>query len=203
MSSPNWTSDVLQGMCYWVGHRYSYYFDYPLGESALVGELCNLLVSKIPSDQKLLSEVLRKNLGVTTAGTTRCDLVVVNATAGTRDADVSNDVVSAIEIKRSSAGDSKFEEDLFRQHEFLTAQKGLGNNQTQAFLIVVSQRDRPTTFVTENGCAKKGEKTCIYDDGSQKHTVKYHVRRVCKATSSFGENAPENAYYAVMIEVVL
>ncbi|RZP54028.1 hypothetical protein D8T48_21250 [Vibrio vulnificus] len=202
MTIPNWTNDVLQGLCYWVGHRYSYYFDYPLGESALVGELCNLLSAKITSDQKLLSEVMRKNLGVKTKDSTRCDLVIVNKAAGGRDDDVSNDVITALEIKRACAGDNKFIEDLYRQHEFLKAQSNLGS-QAQAFLIVVSQRERPSIFVTEQGCAVKREKTCEYDDGNSIHTVKYHVRRVCKATNSFGDQAPERAYYAVMIEVVL
>ena len=202
MNLPNWTNSVLQGLCYWVGHRYSYYHGYPLGESALVGELCNLLCAKIPSEQKLLSEVLRKNLGVQSGGKTRCDLVIVNKSAGKRDEDVSNGVIMALEIKRACAGDNKFNEDLYRQSEFLQAQNTLGNS-AQAFLIVVSQRERPDTFVNENGCAFKGEKKCTFDDGSNKHIVKYHVRRVCKASNSFGDKAPETACYSVMIEVVL
>lgn len=34
--------DALQGLVFWIGHRHSLFYDYPLTEGALIAEICNL-----------------------------------------------------------------------------------------------------------------------------------------------------------------
>lgn len=44
---PRWALKSLQGITYWIGHRRSLYDQYPLGESAFVAELCNLIYAHL------------------------------------------------------------------------------------------------------------------------------------------------------------
>lgn len=195
---PCWTDDVLQALCYWIGHRYSYYSDYPLGEAALVGELCNILSSKISEEYRLLSEVMHSKLGIENGGRNRCDLVIVNKRRINREADVSKFVMYAIEVKRYISGVEKLNEDLYRLKQILEIQRKLNRN-GRVFLIVISQRKRPSEYVTEKGNAKKSLQSCRYDENE----IKFYVRRTCKAVNSFSRNAVNSAYYSILIEVVL
>lgn len=76
---PSWTDTVLHGLSYWIGHRRSYFGDYPLLEGAITAEMCNLINSKIDhsNDGYLYCEVVYRHItGVIEPDHRRVDLLI-------------------------------------------------------------------------------------------------------------------------------
>lgn len=121
---PNWTSDVLQGVTFWMGYRRSYFKDYPLLEGAIVAELCNLLSSKLnpDSDGRVFCEVPISNLiqdhtSRVERDTIRYDLLIAKENKPVRNSRQHNFFDSAsivIEVKRGSASRDDVGSDLQR-----------------------------------------------------------------------------------------
>ena len=188
---PDWIERALQGVAYWIGHRQSLYADYPLSESAIVTEICNLIHANIPDDHRLRCEVqyseFLKGRGDPTILTERAriDLIVAERRRVKRKFVLRPDF--AFEVKRANAPRAQVDADLRR----LAAVK-VARAATRAFLIVVSEASRPKRFVSERGKSIPGPHA-IAGGGH------YRVRRTLKAARAFsGKNS---AHYASLIEV--
>lgn len=187
---PRWAQRALQGVAYWMGHRRCLYRDYPLSEGALVAEICNLIYANLENLQ-LLCEVQYSSFvrGATLPeilqGRTRADLVVAEKQEPS-DADLVPKFV--IEVKRASSPWSLMAADLQR----LAAARRLCPG-VRAFLFVISEANRPKTFVHRRGHSRRGKHVIPNSEGY------YRVRRTWKAAHAFTKR--ERAQYACLIEV--
>ena len=175
-NKPNWTERLLQGSAFWVGYK-SQLYHYPLTEGAIVGEAAALLNSKLDSDYTLECEVMYKDLGLKDVGQTRADLVIKNV----------GEIDSVIEVKRAKAPNKKVTKDFERLAKFHKA-----NPSSRCYLLLVSQKLRPSNYITEEGKAILEE---IKGNG-----YKAKVRRACKAAASF--KSKNSAHYSCLIEVI-
>jgi len=191
---PNWTEELLTGLAFWVGYKRQYYRHYPLSEGAIVAESLSLLNAKI-SSQKLLPEVQYKNLcpvdNSNNFNLERADIVITN-TKSKKNEDLSGDIDCVIEVKRYSAGEILIERDLERLAKLLYYSN---KHKIRCFLIVVAQNKKPKKFITGKGNAEKKNLPLSFG-------YEASVRRVCKATASFGKNSMKHANYAYLIEVM-
>jgi hypothetical protein len=194
---PVWSEKALQGLAFWIGHRHALYPGYPLGESALIAEACNLIFANLGPGEVLLCERQYtqlmpdgrwpRNQGMRS----RADLVVVTGlTHSQAEAQTSllGHLSAVIEVKRASAPKAQIDQDLKRLAIFKNA-----NKNARAFLFVVAEAKRPRRFVSPEGGAMLGKNNI---PGENAH---YRVRRACKAAAAF--SGKESAHYACIIEV--
>lgn len=194
---PSWAEKAMQGLSFWIGHRHSLYSNYPLGESALVAEACNLIHANLETGQALLCEIpyktffthdhWPKNFGKRA----RIDLVVAGELThrSYKEHGLSaHQVLAAIEVKRSGAPKAQIDADLLRLARLKEAHPNV-----RAFLFLVSEARRPTRFVNDGGRAVAGNHEIF---GSNSY---FRVRRACKASAAF--SGKETAHYACIVEV--
>ena len=194
---PKWAEKALQGVAFWIGHRHSLYPNYPLGESALVAEVCNLMYANREPGMILLCERQYSQLMPRRAWPdylgprSRADLVVLNGISQ-REAQELGSLVghisAVIEVKRASAPKPQIDQDLIRLATLKHA-----NRDVRALLFVVAESGRPKRFVSDRGRAILGKHDI---PGADAH---YRVRRACKAAAAF--SGKESAHYACIIEV--
>lgn len=194
---PAWSEKALQGLAFWIGHRHSFYPNYPLGESALVAEACNLIFANLGPGEVLLCErqyaqLVRHGAWPSAHGArSRADLVVVTGLSHAQakaHASLQSFLSAVIEVKRASAPKMQIDQDLARLATFKHA-----NPTVRALLFVVAEAHRPKRFVTPEGTAILGKNDI---PGQDAH---FRVRRVCKAAATF--SGKESAHYACIIEV--
>lgn len=196
---PAWSEKALQGLAFWIGHRHALYPNYPLGESALVAEACNLIFANLEAGQVLLCE--RQYTQLMPEGSwpreqgarSRADLTVVTGlTHAQAEAQVSlqGHLFAVIEVKRASAPKAQIDQDLKRLALFKHQ-----NPTVRALLFVVAEAHRPKRFVAPEGRALLGKNDI---PGANAH---YRVRRACKAAAAF--SGKETAHYACIIEVFI
>ena len=191
--APGWLKRALLGTCFWMGHRRSMYREYPLGESAMVAELCNLLFANLPSDLKLVCEVqYSKLLDIQDQETeftekSRVDLCVCGPLK--KGDEPLNKVQCVLEVKRGSASNAAVNDDLRRLLEIKKAKPDV-----RAFLLLVSEGRRPTRFVTAESFAVRKRLVIPKANGH------CHVRAVMKAVPTV--KSLDNAHYACAIEVL-
>jgi hypothetical protein len=188
---PKWMAPALQGLAFWIGHRRALYSDYPLGESALVAELCNLIHAHLDKALQLRCEVQYKDYGVKSEALgplARMDLLI--SARPTVEGEDARPIV-AIEVKRWSAPKAQKALDLRR----LAALK-LAKPSMRAFLVVVAEASMPKDFVNEDGEAITKSHAI---DGTD---FRYKVRRVLKASHTFKKERFGSAQYVCLIEVL-
>jgi hypothetical protein len=194
---PTWSEKALQGLAFWIGHRRALYPNYPLGESALIAEACNLIFANLGPGELLLCERQYTQLmpdgmwPVSLGLRSRSDLSVVTGltqSQAEKQSSLREYLSAVIEVKRASAPKRQIDQDLKRLAILKHA-----NPEVRALLFVVAEAYRPQRFVTQEGKAVLGT---FNIPGQNAH---YRVRRVCKAAASFGSR--ESAHYACIIEV--
>lgn len=191
--APWWLRRALLGTCFWMGHRRSLYREYPLGESAMVAELCNLLFANLPTGLKLVCEVqYSKLLDIPDTETefterSRVDLCVCGPL--NKGEEPLPKVQCVLEVKRGSASTASVNDDLRR---LLELKRVLPN--VRAFLLVISEGKRPSRFVTAKSFAVRKKRAIPDADGH------CYVRAVMKAVPAV--KSLDNAHYACAIEVL-
>jgi hypothetical protein len=192
--APWWLKRALLGVCYWMGHRRSLYREYPLGESAMVAELCNLLFANLPTGLKLICEVqYSKFVKVQQSESeftekSRVDLCVCGPVR--KGDEPLHHVAFALEVKRGSASSASIEADLRRLLQMRKARP-----EVRAFLLLISEQRRPTRFVRDTSFAVKKKIPIEDTDGHCR------VRAVMKAVPAI--KSLDNAHYGCAIEVLL
>jgi hypothetical protein len=187
---PTWSGKALQGITFWIGHRRSLYNHYPLGESAFVAELCNLIFAHLDKDHVLQCEVMYselakgKKLPDIFTKRARADIVVLKKSAS-QEEPIPKYI---IEVKRGSAATKDINTDLRR----LSAIKKM-KPRYRTMLFIVSEAKRLDRFVTSDGQSVRGKENIPDDDGY------YIVRRTYKAAHAF--KTIETAQYASLLEV--
>lgn len=196
---PTWSERALQGLAFWIGHRHALYPNYPLGESALVAEACNLIFANLGPGEALLCERQYSQLmptgtwPISQGARSRADLTVTTGlTHSQAEAQTSLQgyLSAVIEVKRASAPKAQIDQDLRRLAIFKHA-----NPAVRALLFVVAESHRPKRFVAPKGKAILGK------NDIQGQNAHYRVRRACKAATAF--SGRETAHYACIIEVFL
>lgn len=194
---PNWSEKALQGLAFWIGHRHALYPNYPLGESALVAEACNLIFANLGPGEVLLCERQYTQLMPDGAwprdqgARSRADLTVVTGlthSQAEKNPSLGSFLSAVIEVKRASAPRAQIDQDLSRLAILKNA-----NPTVRALLFVVAEAHRPKRFVSPEGKAILGKNDI---PGKNAH---YRVRRACKAAAAF--SGKESAHYACIIEV--
>jgi hypothetical protein len=191
--APWWLRRALLGTCFWMGHRRSLYREYPLGESAMVAELCNLLFANLPTGLKLVCEVqYSKLIDIPDTETeftekSRVDLCVCGSLQ--RGEDPLTKVQYVLEVKRGSASTTGVNDDLRRLLEIRRALPHV-----RAFLLLISEGKRPGRFVTEKSFAVRKKLPIPNSSGH------CYVRAVMKAVPAV--KSLDNAHYACAIEVL-
>jgi hypothetical protein len=188
---PVWCAKAAQGITYWTGHRRCLYDDYPLGESAFVAEICNLIFAHLGKDEVLLCEVRYSELA---AGgelpecirpRARADIVVAEAPLQKGAEPLPKFVV---EVKRGSAPKREIDADLRR---LVSIRRMIPDY--RAFLIVVAEAKRLDRFVTSEGQSVRDTHAIPDDEGH------FRVRRTFKAAHAF--KSRDTAQYASILEV--
>lgn len=197
-----WLEKALQGLAFWIGYNRAFYFGYHLHEGALVASARSLIQANMPSDLVLYSEwhykllVPGKNedrLNDTKDNNTRADFVICSKPRFKidREDNISNFVQFVFEVKRGTVDDSHFDKDILRLKRYLSA----SDNDSRAFLLVISEEHRPSKFVNErDGKAIMG-KQYIEETG-----IYYKIHRVLKAAHSFEKK--NKAHYVCLVEVL-
>jgi hypothetical protein len=188
---PPWLERALQGLTFWVGHRRQLYSGYPLGESAFVAELCNLIYTHLPDTFLLRCEVQYTELvsgdveANVLSAKARADIVISEKVDGSREGAIPKWV---IEIKRASAPAAQIIHDLRR----LAAVKS-AHGDVKTFLVIIAEASRPKSYVSDEGASKLGWREI------PESALKYRVRRTLKAAHAFTN--PDSAQYACLLEV--
>ena len=191
--APWWLRRALLGTCFWMGHRRSLYREYPLGESAMIAELSNLLFANLPTGLKLVCEVqYSKLLDIPDKETeftekSRVDLCVCGPVK--KGEEPLEKVQCVLEVKRGSASKAAVDNDLRRLLELKMARPGV-----RAFLLLVSEGRRPDRFVTSKSFAVRKKLAITETNGH------CYVRAVMKAVPAV--KSLDNAHYACAIEVL-
>ena len=192
---PAFLERALQGLAFWVGHRRAYYNSYPLSESALVTEACNLIQANLSEKQMLRPEILYRNMiditDINIAKNARADLVIFDHNAPDPYKEYAGDAVQFLfEVKRGSSTTALINEDLRRLHSFKTkCRKG-----ARAFFILASESSLPSRFVdSEKGISR------LHAHKIPKTNGVFHVRRTVKAAASFKKK--KTAHYVSIAEV--
>ncbi len=176
-----------------MGHRRALYREYPLGEAAMVAELCNLLFANLPTGHKLVCEVqYSKLLDIPDEETeftekSRVDLCVCWPIV--KGENPLEKVKCVLEVKRGSASNAAVNEDLRRLLEIKKAMPAV-----KAFLLLISEGKRPIRFVTDESFAVRKKLPIPDTDGH------CYVRAVMKAVPAV--KSLDNAHYACAIEVL-
>ncbi len=199
----SWLINAMQGITFWVGHRHAFFSSYPLSESALVAEFCNLVAVQLPNGKYLLPERLYRTLtpkgSIEKTNTTRADLIITNSICpGPATKNIASCVEYVIEIKRATSSKKERNKDLCRLCEFLS-KSAPG---TRAFLLVISESIIPDDYVSsKSGTGRKGKykiKSQEKLSGDKKVIGHYRMRRTCKAAKTFKS---KKAHYACLLEV--
>ena len=190
---PECLKKALQGVTYWIGHRRCLFNHYPLGEAAMVAELCNLIFTHLHDDQSLQCEVQYSSLvapGKLPSDLTeraRVDLVIWKQHSE------GNEIPQfLIEVKRGSATKSEIDKDLQRLASISAVLP-----KCRKILIVAAEAERPERFVNGEGQSITG-----------KHPVPlnsnyiYRVRKTAKAIHAVREGNFDRAQFACLIEVL-
>lgn len=176
-----------------MGHRRALYRKYPLGEAAMVAELCNLLFANLPTGLKLVCEVqYSKLLEIPDKETefterSRVDLCVCGPLK--KGEEPLDKVQCVLEVKRGSASNTAVDDDLRRLLEIKRARPSV-----KAFLLLISEGKRPSRFVTDKSFALRKKLSIPKTDGH------CYVRAVMKAIPAV--NSLDNAHYGCAIEVL-
>ena len=201
---------AMQGLCFWVAHRHSYYYKHPLPEGALVAEFANLLEGRLPANNHLYCEILYKNtlarpaqskdFGTSRFQDCRADLLIATEAVSTktiRTHDFSKSVEAVIEVKRGTASKATLSDDLSRLHYV----KSL-NPDISSYLLIASESTLPTQLPLFSKTARQSaaEATAtnrkIFIEKIDSHVA---VRRVCKAMAS---SKAKQVHSAVLVEVL-
>jgi len=187
-----WAKKALQGITFWIGHRHCLYEHYPLGESAFVAELCNLIFAHLDKTKfTLRCEVLYRDLAAELppemfGALARADIVISKRSlikgAEGRPTDI-------IEVKRGKATKALIHADLRRLAEVQRR-----THTCRTFLFVVCESYRPSAFITSEGVSVGGEHAIIDDANAC-----YRVRRTFKAAHAYTNK--ESGQYACCLEV--
>ena len=173
---PRWASRALQGITYWIGHRRCLYRNYPLGESAIVAEICNLIYANLSDQDELTCEIQYTDLirGKATptilTGRARADLVIADQSKTAPEIDPK----FIIEVKRATAARAQVDLDLRR-----LAEAHSRHPTARTFLFVVAEAGRPKRFVTELGASVRGMQTI------PETRAYFRVRRTWKAAHAY------------------
>jgi len=186
---------ALQGLAFWIGHRRAYYSSYPLSESALVTEACNLIQAKLPTNLILRPEILYRRVfdatGTEIPDKARADLVILDSSAPDPYKSYVGDAVHFLfEVKRGGTSTKLINDDLRRLHAF----KSKCRPEARAFFILASESSLPERFVD----SEKGESKLHAHPIPGTKGV-FHVRRTVKAAASFRNK--KTAHYVSIAEV--
>jgi hypothetical protein len=187
-----WATKSLQGITYWIGHRHCLYEHYPLGESAFVAELCNLIYAHLDQTNfSLRCEVLYRELATKLPPDicphqSRADIVISKKS---RIKGAEGQPTGIIEVKRGTASKTLVHADLRR---LAAVGRRIGNCRT--FLFVVCESYRPPAFITSDGKSVRGEHAIIDDPNAC-----YRVRRTFKAAHAYKNK--DRAQYACCLEI--
>lgn len=190
---PDWLSNAMQGLCYWIGHHHAYYRFYPLFEGAISGELCKLIGSKVSGNGILHCEAYYQDY-MDDKSRSRVDLFVAD--------NLSNPDAQrrcAIEVKRGSTSKREIDQDIARLLELKRADPSI-----QTYLLIVSETTLPKQydwFATKRAGGidlKANLAKFTICNASNKAIGYFKVRRVCKAMSSL---TPKQVHSAVLVEV--
>ena len=189
--TPKWANRALQGITYWIGHRRMIYGQYPLGESALVAEICNIIYANLPEYLTLRCEVQYTELlggnphPNELTQRARADLVVAAKVKGKREGAEPKFV---IEVKRGSAPPGQINSDLRRLAAVRTSNPGI-----RTMMFLVAEAHLPKRFVAAEGKSILGPHKI---PGSVGH---FRVRHTFKAAHAFSRT--NHAQYACLVEV--
>lgn len=194
---PSWAIKSAQGITYWTGHRRALYNGYPIGESAFVAELCNLIFANLDKQSFFLKcEVMYRVLAkphprpVGIPDRARTDLVIYRKQVSPTSEPTPEYIV---EVKRASSSASMILEDLKR----LALIKAV-LPECRALLYVIAEATRPTAYVSDKGVSITRKARSIKDSTGNKIGY-YHIRLIKKAAHAITKI--ERAQYAVVLEV--
>jgi hypothetical protein len=158
-------------------------------EGAIVGEMCNLISSEIGSSQRLLCETkYSKIIGSGSDGRFADLTISSNEAKPGVEHEFSREVESVVEVKRYSQSLTAIYQDMRKLLELKRA-----NSTPRTFLVLVTQRTRPDTFVSEVGKAMLNHFDIPDEDGE------FRVRTAKKAAKGF--ESYDHAHYSCLIEV--
>jgi len=202
--------EAMQGLCYWVAHRHSYYYKHPLPEGAIVAELANLIEGRLPTGQHLFCEIPYKNIfdhkskvdyfKESRFSDARMDLLIASekvSVESVRKHDFGHGSNTVIEVKRGDTLKAPFFQDLLK----LAAVKRLSPN-ISTFLLLVSENKLPSQlkFFANTGRGNAVDAVATrqksYVDAIEGDVA---IRRVCKAMAS---SKAKQVHTAVLVEVL-
>lgn len=191
-----WAERALQGLAFWMGYRRALFDGYEIPEAALVTESCSLLQTSLPKELVLLCEqqykkILPPNAPLKILGKLdRADLVIAhNSVRKAKAGAITQHLEIVIEVKRWATKWKLIVDDMQRLHEMIK----LANKPLRGWLFVISERELPDAFVTEEGASIGGVHQIEKSEGY------YKVRKTCKASHRF--KTTEVANYACLIEI--
>jgi hypothetical protein len=178
-TTPVWAQSSLQSITYYVGYRLAEYYNYHLSEGTLVDEFVRAVQSRLNNIGLTIRERMYRELhaDLIEMGQKRADITIYKG----------DEVYSVLEVKKSDASANVIESDFVK---LIEVKRRLPN--VRCFLVLISQRNRPNEYITENGVAVINPRQI---DGYDIQTI-----WVAKATDSF--DGFENANYACLIEVL-
>jgi len=197
--------EAMQGICYWVAHRHSYYYKHPLPEGAIVAELANLIEGRLPAGQHLYCEIMMRHFlhkpYSHAFSDRRADLIITsekNKPKEYKDHYFADTVNTVIELKRGVAAKMYIDGDLRRLAEIKRFKPEL-----TTYLMIVSEYNLPRQYnwfaksdLRANAADAVAAKQRIYIDAIEGDVV---VRRVCKAMAS---SKAKQVHSAVLVEVL-
>lgn len=194
---PGWLERSMTALAFWVGYSHAKFGWHRLPEGAVVRESWNLMAAQLSPDEALWPEVAYARLEgkagkqVVLTGD-HVDMAVVNRIALELDdhASIKQHVKVIIEVKRWAAAQKLVEGDVDR----LATSLRLLPRTARAFVIVVSERDRPSRYLTAKNLARKGVM-------STRARSTYRVRRVVKAVSTAALGS-KSGHYVCLLEVM-
>jgi hypothetical protein len=172
-ATPAWLRKSMAGVCFWIGHRQATYRGYPLGESALVAEFCNLLYANTREEPyEVACEVAYKvllGLKPSSKESRRADVCLF-----LEQSDKSNAVKFVFEVKRYCLGKSEIDADLKKSLEIKRK-----SPQARVFVAIFSEGKLPKEYVTTQGTKSK-EEFQIEGDGFAKTVAVMKAIKVMK-----------------------
>lgn len=200
----------MQGLAFWIGYQHRLFPNHDLVEGAVVAEFYRLLARHTDPSEVVIPECAYARIinGHPNDSNERADVVV--ALKGKQNpAELHRSkkkkitgVEFIMEVKRSGVPISMLKNDIRRLQACLNKSR----KKARAFLLVVSQAGVPRSIrgfgslINASGTASRRlPKTIEAETGLR---VPVHIRRVCKATSSFDSKRHSSAHYVVLIEVL-
>jgi hypothetical protein len=176
-----WLDPVLQALSFWIGYKKELYRHHLLSEGAIVAELAFLINSKLKKNEIVKCEEHYKKIVKQINNQSRADILI----------EKENQPFIVIEVKRNNSSKKLIDFDLKKLANLKKIKPEL-----RVFLILISQRRKPSQYVTHNGESDK-----IYYQIKNTEFSAY-AKRVCKSSSSFRSNSRVNSNYAILIEVL-